>query len=1148
MLGHKLDSESEECTSLLKNKVKSDDRNSRRKFFLVLYRKLGLHDRQSRTVLIDMLKSWLAFASSTLLTFIPIFRNSLGFYSHFATVSVLLFHPGKSVGAMLETVLLGVFGVAFSLVVCLFTELLVGIFEIKQSCFLNRSIVILCSLFISIFILAYIRAKYENVPVFIAAMMSNMILIVQLTNESIGNLTNFPQSIGMGQKFNWMVTNSLFLPVLAGMAVSLLTNVAIFPKSAKYELQELMKESLISTKSLLEELVNLFLLPPAEVQSDGKISPIFDDSASEMLPHLLVKHHNILSLMHTAQRESKLEFLNIDMLSSDYYHRIGEGINRMSQHLSGMRSSIAKRENWLHHKGDSMVARNSSFSSSQKLPIDEDLYIFIDSVGNSLRNLTEHCRQILDHVMEMVSSQKLSRFNNSLFTKRDPKAIEISLIDLNRLQKRLEIAIEEFNSMQKAEMTQLYERNKFDGSPTDEAFLAYYFVFCLMEFAKVLKDDLLGSMKLYFEKLDANNEFTHMDEEFDEQSMDDVSYKSYDCTLERGTFHANKEESRFIVEGQYHQYLKTQADGAFHNYVKTPSNDAFFHSLKTGRLVQSLQRNPFGQMKAIFRKTGSTLKSRLVIWNVLTRIGRSFKLKFALKSALVVTGLASLAFIPSTRLLYKDYRGQWAILSAAMSMTNTVGGSNLAGLYRILGTVVGALYSYISWKFFAENSYGLAFMLWSFSVPCFYVLIATVHTQVARICLIAITAIVMANLSNTGNSEWKYSIEELAWKRGITVISGMIIGLVATWYIWPYEARVELRKNLSDMLLNMGILYSRLVEVFVTHASYDQDCNKSTYSDLTVLTSPQISNSNFHRHYYTDFQNLSLSDRISFFLIFESKLNERLLEIKQLLPLTRHEPRLKGPFPVQIYEEMLERCQNILDKFVAMRVAISNNIEITAVNEENDGDSITSRKNKSFLSRQSSISSQRARRRTATSISFIQDDLILGLAPTSSLSQTSSVKKESTGRNDLNQGTLPQVPELLPLRRELVGSILLCFYIFAGSLILKQPLPTYLPPASEARKRLMDNLKSIIKFASNERSIPHDTSCTLEDSGTRRPSLELLQLDKPDKFINYYAYSLAMEDVIHELNLFGSNLKNLFGEIFADVVKYRQPYDHEFQI
>lgn len=45
----------------------------------------------------------------------------------------------------------------------------------------------------------------------------------------------------------------------------------------------------------------------------------------------------------------------------------------------------------------------------------------------------------------------------------------------------------------------------------------------------------------------------------------------------------------------------------------------------------------------------------------------------------------------------------------------------------------------------------------------------------------------------------------------------------------------------------------------------------------------------------------------------------RLLTLESLLAQTRHEPRLKGPFPVQTYKEILTCCPKILDKLHAMR-------------------------------------------------------------------------------------------------------------------------------------------------------------------------------------------------------------------------------------
>ena len=47
---------------------------------------------------------------------------------------------------------------------------------------------------------------------------------------------------------------------------------------------------------------------------------------------------------------------------------------------------------------------------------------------------------------------------------------------------------------------------------------------------------------------------------------------------------------------------------------------------------------------------------------------------------------------------------------------------------------------------------------------------------------------------------------------------------------------------------------------------------------------------------------------------------------------------------------------------------------------------------------------------------------------------------------------------LIPItkeRKDLVGNVLLYFYILAAALILKTPLPPYLPPAEKAKNKKM---------------------------------------------------------------------------------------------
>lgn len=55
----------------------------------------------------------------------------------------------------------------------------------------------------------------------------------------------------------------------------------------------------------------------------------------------------------------------------------------------------------------------------------------------------------------------------------------------------------------------------------------------------------------------------------------------------------------------------------------------------------------------------------------------------------------------------------------------------------------------------------------------------------------------------------------------------------------------------------------------------------------------------------------------------ELHLQIKLIELQKLLAQTQHEPRLKGPFPVVLYRNILTSLQTILDKLHSMRCVTS---------------------------------------------------------------------------------------------------------------------------------------------------------------------------------------------------------------------------------
>lgn len=68
---------------------------------------------------------------------------------------------------------------------------------------------------------------------------------------------------------------------------------------------------------------------------------------------------------------------------------------------------------------------------------------------------------------------------------------------------------------------------------------------------------------------------------------------------------------------------------------------------------------------------------------------------------------------------------------------------------------------------------------------------------------------------------------------------------------------------------------------------------------------------------------IRMSRSIQHFMSMELHLQLQLIELQGLLSQTQHEPRLKGPFPVQLYRSILTSLQSILDKLHSMRCVTS---------------------------------------------------------------------------------------------------------------------------------------------------------------------------------------------------------------------------------
>lgn len=193
----------------------------------------------------------------------------------------------------------------------------------------------------------------------------------------------------------------------------------------------------------------------------------------------------------------------------------------------------------------------------------------------------------------------------------------------------------------------------------------------------------------------------------------------------------------------------------------------------------------------------------------------------------------------------------------------------------------------------------------------------------------------------------------------------------------------------------MGWLYTRLVAF---NSAGDDPDNLANEGGAPTPISAESSTLLRHNKF-------RMSHSIQRFMSMELHLQLQLIELQKLLSQTQHEPRLKGPFPVQLYRSILTSLQSILDKLHSMRC-------VTAREEWH----------------------------TVSFLGHVVD--------------TCQLIVLQTVRRDF---ILPVSRE----RREMVGNIILYFSVLSSAFRLKAPLPPYLPPAAKSQQRLVDAIRNL---------------------------------------------------------------------------------------
>ncbi|KAJ8663220.1 hypothetical protein O0I10_001397 [Lichtheimia ornata] len=764
-----------------------------------------------------VIKCSVAYMLGSLFTFVPILNQLVGgsmAASHLAATVTVFFNPAKTIGGMVEAAGYGWLFTVCALILCMISLWVNDLLLNDGRYLLSYGLTLGVWIGVSSFVIAYFKGLMNKPSTGTASALAFIIILSTLVREASPDRNDY----------SFTLIQHLFVLVAIGTIISIAVCLVLWPETATKKLKADIHNSLMSNRVLLKLLTKTFLL-------DADL-PSF--TANKKLQEAIKAQRAGFAAMKKSLSDAKLEFQLVDG-----YDEIVASLQRLERHVGGLRSScglqfeamrmrnpndsttttswnvttsdqrrkfeheLRREQSWQsnNNNNDTTIADNDEENGGGG---GGELLEFIKTVRAPMKSLAYTCKQTIVQLQSQFDTMQ-----------RRP-------ISFRLLRQNLTVAMALFEESLHHALSHMYRRSNsaelhvqlLKEVPVDNIYLVYFFVFCLLEYAKELSILV--------------------------QCVENIIEPTSSSTTAM-----NKQSTRPMA---------TDTDEPF----AVPNNHNTLNTLHTP--TPSTQRHKFS----------------VRLWGFFSWF-RQHTVRFAAKNMITAIVLSSFAFIPQTQPYFYKYRMEWTLLTVMTLLSPTMGGTNLTAVLRVLATIVGCVVAAITYTLFPAQPVVLALLSWIYSLPSFWIILYHKHGRFGQVALLAYNLVVLFCYNHRNDEMMDFDVMELAIVRCITVSLGVVFGLVVTAYIWPYSARVELRKGLSDLLIRLSWVYK--------HLSMTQDQREML-------------------HHQTECQ-------------------QSLIHLRDLLVHAPSEPRLKGTFPAAAYDTLLTTCQNIMDKFVSLGIVVA---------------------------------------------------------------------------------------------------------------------------------------------------------------------------------------------------------------------------------
>ncbi|KAI8810465.1 hypothetical protein BJ742DRAFT_178015 [Cladochytrium replicatum] len=800
----------------------------------------------------NTLKAALSFALCFAIVGVPpseFVRKYIGAYPVYIVFTNLLIHPARTVGSMVEQFIVTIVFLILAAIVIFAAQASAYAFNVTIGGNIGGAIILAVWNFVFIAYGSWLRLvipRWNNPLLTIVALIA-----LSLTKESTS------------VTYSWRLVVDGVVPYVLGLTASLLVNVLLFPQTASNALKVSLRKSLGDIETAVKELTQCFTFNKPGNQkgvpemaalvrtvraslktlSNTTLESSHELSYSEFSPsEIKVMTKSFWTMLtHLAAMESCIEIERTLVSDQDIAEAKKERSKAGGSHLDSFMNPMSESPSTDpdltggfassgsgHTAGKAIDARTRVFQSVTDMPAVSalkqigDKNVVIDFVlgpaGESIRALAGAASDSLSRISHFVLNDgtkqqrrgSVAHFVSGSATRPYPGESVTAYLDRMidafdqaqvewmtsiawdlRAPSRTLAQKKSLPLMTPTDVTKHYFSDDFDSDPfstraahggtssdsnrtpyREEYFLASFFVFSLREFAQEVRN-LAEKVERILNRRDAGYDPTE-----GTGSVRSVNIHMSGDSITIGKYW-------WIPDLRIDRWLRTGGDAGYQANFST--------------MPQGLPRRTFS--------------SRLI--NFFVDVGASFQtheVRFGIKFAVAFLILSWPTYVFPTE--YSKVRGDSAMITLFVVLSPTVGGSLSTSIFRIFGTIAGAVFGFIVWRIAPGNPVVGSVGALVFSLPWWWVLFSAPAYARLGINALLTFGLVMIIAQTSIPPLSPDAFLNMALFTELMVVVGVIVALIVTAQVWPFLAGKELRLSISRTLQDLGFLYGKLVVTF----------------------------------------------------------------------------------------------------------------------------------------------------------------------------------------------------------------------------------------------------------------------------------------------------------------------------------------------